>query len=329
MRQQQSLDKIQLSCPGGNPSSSGEIPMGVVVSAEVDKFLEGHVVEVVKNASEKKTCQKQLSCPSGPSSHRSISIAPLSHGSSIRDLALCHQMRLNGNESFSSSSFSSSKFLLESKKKFPMLKLKIDSIQDDVDWVQVEEDETDEETLMSPQKNNALYKKSYLFTSSGTMLIAGFSPGIGERGLKLYENDLDYGHKIPMHERLVIISKLGSGSTSVVYKAFDLQEMRLVALKKISVADKAKRRQMIKEISTLLAMFSRPPHHRRDQHHRVGRTVPREFPTIYETSIGGSADDLEDRLVEECFSENIIEFHDAFSNLDDCSIMIMMEYMVR
>lgn len=302
--------------------------MGVVVSSEVDKFLEDRVEDISKNVSEK-SCPKHPSCPSGPSSLRSLSKAPLSHGSSIRDLALCHQKRLNGNGS-SSSSFSSSKFLLERepKKKFPMLKLKIDSIQDDVDWIQVEEDETDEELSNSPRKPNDLYKKSYLFTSSGTMLIAGFSPGIGERGLKLVDNDLEYVHKIPMHERLVILSKLGSGSTSVVYKAFDLQEMRLVALKKISVSDKAKRRQMIKEISTLMTMFSRRPQQSRDHHLRLGRSVTREFPTIYETSNGGSADDYDDRPSEESFSENIVEFHDAFSNLDDCSIMIMMEYMV-
>lgn len=293
--------------------------MGVIVSTEVDKFLEERVVDMSKNVNER----------SSKSSHAlaTISKAPPSHGNSIRDLALNHQMRLNSYDSFSSS-MNSSKFLLESKKKFPMLKLKIESIQDDLDWIQVEEDETDEEIPNSPKKGDDLRNKSYLFTSSGTMLVAGFSPGIGDRGLKTHENDIDYGHKIPMHERLVIISKLGSGSTSIVYKALDLQEMRLVALKKISVSDKAKRRQMIKEISTLMTMFSRKSHHGRDTSIRMGRCLNRDFPTIYETTTGGSSDDLEEKIFEENFSEHIVEFHDAFSNLDDCSIMIMMEYMV-
>lgn len=41
-----------------------------------------------------------------------------------------------------------------------------------------------------------------------------------------------------MRERLVILCKLGSGASSAVYKALDLQDMRLVALKTIQVYDK-------------------------------------------------------------------------------------------
>jgi hypothetical protein len=44
--------------------------------------------------------------------------------------------------------------------------------------------------------------------------------------------------KLTMRERLIILCKLGSGASSVVYKALDLQEMKLVALKTIQIHEK-------------------------------------------------------------------------------------------
>lgn len=37
--------------------------------------------------------------------------------------------------------------------------------------------------------------------------------------------------RIPMRDRLVILTRLGQGATGIVYKAFDLLDLRLVALK--------------------------------------------------------------------------------------------------
>ena len=44
--------------------------------------------------------------------------------------------------------------------------------------------------------------------------------------------------KLPMRERLIVLCKLGSGACSAVYKALDLTDMRLVALKMIHITDK-------------------------------------------------------------------------------------------
>ena len=54
-----------------------------------------------------------------------------------------------------------------------------------------------------------------------------------------------------MKDRLVVLSKLGQGASSIVYKAFDITRMKLVALKTVPIYDKEKRRQMARELNTL------------------------------------------------------------------------------
>ena len=56
---------------------------------------------------------------------------------------------------------------------------------------------------------------------------------------------------LPMKDRLVVLSKLGQGASSIVYKAFDITRMKLVALKTVPIYDKEKRRQMARELNTL------------------------------------------------------------------------------
>ncbi len=79
----------------------------------------------------------------------------------------------------------------------------------------------------------------------------GFSEGIGKDGI----HDNGESSHFPITERLVLLSNLGHGASGTVYKALDLQEMRLVALKMISVFDRNKRRQMVRELGALFAML--------------------------------------------------------------------------
>ena len=57
--------------------------------------------------------------------------------------------------------------------------------------------------------------------------------------------------RMHMRERLVVLSKLGQGASSIVYKALDLSDMKLVALKMIHVYERAKRSQLVKEVCAL------------------------------------------------------------------------------
>lgn len=68
----------------------------------------------------------------------------------------------------------------------------------------------------------------------------GFNGAIGTNGIISPQK----GHgsipqeKLPMRERLIILCKLGQGASSVVYKALDLKQMKLVALKMIHVYER-------------------------------------------------------------------------------------------
>lgn len=55
----------------------------------------------------------------------------------------------------------------------------------------------------------------------------------------------------PMIERVVLLGRVGEGETGVVYRAFDLFDLGLVAVKVIPVNDHKKRRQLVHEVSSL------------------------------------------------------------------------------
>lgn len=111
-------------------------------------------------------------------------------------------------------------------------------------YVQVSDDEG--EAALSPRKKppslsltHTLIKaadQSYMFTQSGTIFVNGFKAGIGIEGIQS-TNSRRFSKKLklPMKDRLVLLSQLGHGASGVVYKAFDLVEMKIVALKMISV----------------------------------------------------------------------------------------------
>ena len=91
---------------------------------------------------------------------------------------------------------------------------------------------------------------------------------------------------------------------------------------------------MIRELDTMLSMFGKKP--QPPSFERRGSS----FSTIYETSLPGlNSSDSEDPVSNEVtvmdpssatssyLSPNIIEFYDAFSNLDEGGIALMMEFM--
>lgn len=77
------------------------------------------------------------------------------------------------------------------------------------------------------------------------LVVDGMLAGVGAEGivrLKKGEiNGIAAARKLPMRDRLVVLCKLGHGASSAVYKALDLTDMRLVALKMIHVNDRCVR----------------------------------------------------------------------------------------
>lgn len=79
------------------------------------------------------------------------------------------------------------------------------------------------------------------FPNSGTLVVDGMQAGVGAEGiirLNKRDNSSMNARKLPMRDRLVVLCKLGHGASSAVYKALDLTDMRLVALKMIHVNDR-------------------------------------------------------------------------------------------
>lgn len=72
---------------------------------------------------------------------------------------------------------------------------------------------------------------------AGTFFVDGIKAGVGAEGI-IRPKTGTMGRKLPMRERIVVMCRLGQGASSAVYKAVDLTDMRLVALKMIHITDK-------------------------------------------------------------------------------------------
>lgn len=140
-------------------------------------------------------------------------------------------------------------------------------------------------------------KESYHFTKSGTIWLKGFGAQIGECGLG--EQAASAG--IPMQERLVMLQKLGQGASGVVFKAFDLVELRLVAVKVMPVNDKDKRRQMVSELCALYESLRSTGN--ANGHNAASESV--------------SADGC----------DQVVEFFDAFATMGDATVGLLVEFM--
>ena len=182
--------------------------------------------------------------------------------------------------------------------------------EDEDDWIQVEEvEDLLEESAASPRAALLSAKKrrmpglavscgadeSYYFTRSGAIAVDGVASKIRDSGLApavelpaLGAAESPTAAKVPMTDRIVLLEKLGQGASGRVHKAFDLQELRFVAMKSIPIVERSKRRQMVIELHAL-----------------------------YESLTGeGGAD-----------RRHVVAFHDAFSHLPNATVSLMVEYM--
>lgn len=135
----------------------------------------------------------------------------------------------------------------------------------------------------------------------------------------------------PMIDRVVLLGRVGEGETGVVYRAFDLLDLRLVAVKVIAVNNQKKRRQLVHEVSSLydrLGMGGRRP---------PGRATASE---ISESDVEASRETRHDSLRTEAStrkaftltdpqagSEHILELMDVFATTSNSTVSLVIEYM--
>jgi len=127
--------------------------------------------------------------------------------------------------------------------------------------------------------------------------------------------------RLPLQERSVRLERLGQGAAGIVYKAFDLEGLELVALKEIPIYEKGKRHQMVHELNSLYKnltnaneqaaiaskSFDQDPQNK-DQDQKNTTTMNE----MKEDTIGSS---------------HVVAFIDAFSNIKDATVNLMVEYM--
>lgn len=196
---------------------------------------------------------------------------------------------------------------------------------------------------------------SYCFTNSGAIVLSGFDAPIPQSGLasaaaaaeQQEVRDLvamlngsstidgtsggSYcrgGVVTPMQDRIVLLGKIGEGATSVVYRAFDLLELRLVAVKVIPVHDSCKRRQLVRELSSLYDGLKA----------RRRRTKSISTPADSSRAIPGSCATRHCSWPVETVTrtmppdvlmglDNLLDFIDVFVSKEASTLSLVVEYM--
>jgi len=219
-----------------------------------------------------------------------------------------------------------------------------------------------------PSPENRRY--SVLKTPKGTLHVKGFSEGIGQFGISrgpssswstkesgpgsdhaqprhlsrgnslasVPEDSYQACTQLPMKDRLVVLSKLGQGASSIVYKAFDITRMKLVALKTVPIYDRDKRRQMARELNTLYNILQEKKEVLKKN--ASAANSPAHSSSLKEGGVDlllsparsdGKVANFEslqenDNDLQEVPQSHIVEFYDAFSDLED-AVALVVEYM--
>ena len=135
------------------------------------------------------------------------------------------------------------------------------SLEDDLDWLQISDDAIDESSdqdnetgLFINMDKNDSFDESLKFSSCGTLQMKGLSQ-VFIKPTGIQRNTSKRKQESPllaMEDRLLFMHKVGNGSCGEVLKAVDIAESRVVAVKKITLNDKSKRRQFIQELKSFL-----------------------------------------------------------------------------
>lgn len=139
----------------------------------------------------------------------------------------------------------------------------------------------------------------------------------------------------PMIERVVLLGRVGEGETGVVYRAFDLLDLGLVAVKMIPVNDQKKRRQLVHEVSSLYDRLGMRGQRRRrateygfreaDFSSAVATTRVAARHRSWPTKEGS---ETASRLtVPPPGSEHILELMDVFVTTSNSTVSLVVEYM--
>jgi len=180
------------------------------------------------------------------------------------------------------------------------------SLSDDSDWVSVSDNPFDNEKddqipenpfrRLSVETENATYngrELSFQLTDDGNIRLNGFEKDITRNGLRPCEEG--NCHNTNVSKRFAVMHKLGRGASGVVYKAIDLCQSKLVAIKILSLADRRNRKTLVQELSNF---------------QNILKTKSLQTEKSY---LNGA--------------EHIVEFVDAFSLMNDQTVGICYEYM--
>lgn len=174
------------------------------------------------------------------------------------------------------------------------------------------------EALLPPASNDAGKRMSMVRDITSVTAAAG-SAAIGE-----------VVTTTPMTDRVVLLGRVGEGETGVVYRAFDLLDLGLVAVKVIPVNNQKKRRQLVHEVSSLYDRLGMRGQRRRRatacELSETGVEASREAP--HGSWPADEASKTASLLTDpQAGSEHILELMDVFATTSNSTVSLVVEYM--